>query len=42
MSEQETEFSPMGSEATSAGTASYSSNGNDSGGFGDAGDRIDS
>ena len=41
MSDHETEFSPMGSEATSDGTASYSSNGTDSGGFGDAGDRLE-
>jgi hypothetical protein len=38
MSDRDTEFSPMGTEAASDGTASYSSNGADSGGFGDAGD----
>jgi hypothetical protein len=42
MSDHETEFSPMGSEATSDRTASYSSNGSDSGAFGEGGDRIES
>jgi hypothetical protein len=41
MSDRKTEFSPMGTEAASDGTASYSSNGADSGGFGDAGDRLE-
>jgi hypothetical protein len=41
MSDHETAFSPKGTEATSDGTASYSSNGSDSGGFGDAGDRFE-
>ena len=41
MSDHETEFSPRGTEATSDGTASYSSNGTDSDGFGEAGDRLE-
>ena len=41
MSDHETELSPMGTEAASDRTASYSSNGADSGGFGDAGDRLE-